>query len=76
MKYLCSDKFNQDPQEEAFSKIRSSGGNMSMPTVDQYADASVKILVGGACIRGSQKGNCKRQPQLPPDGILPKARKH
>ena len=47
-----------------------------MPTVDQYADASVKILVGGACIRGSQKGNCKRQPQLPPDEILPKARKH
>ena len=74
--FLLSGKFDQDPQEEDFSKIRSAGGRWDNPTVESYGDLAMGILVGGDCVRGSMKANSK--PQEVSDelqAILPKPNK-
>ncbi len=75
VEFLLSGKFDQDPQEEHFSKIRGAGGSRSNPTVAQYGDAALKLQIAGACVRGSVKGNCERQLPDEVDDSLPRPRK-
>ena len=76
VKYLLSDKFNQDSLEEHFSKVRGAGGHWDNPTVERYGDLSMNILVGGECVRGSLKANVKRQQGSgEADATLPKPKK-
>ena len=57
-KYLLSAKFNQDPLELFFSKMRGCGGWNHHPTAQQFATNNIKLFAGGDAVKASRRGNC------------------
>ena len=57
--FLLSEKLNQDPLEEYFSKQRGAGGASDNPTVDQFGHNMMSLYVASDCIKASRKGNCR-----------------
>lgn len=46
--FLLSEKFNQDPLEQYFSKQRGMGGFCDNPTVRQFQHNALRLQVSGA----------------------------
>ena len=61
VKFLLSEKFNQDPQEEYFSKERGAGGANNSPTADQFGHNMMSLYVASDCAKASKRGNCRLQ---------------
>ncbi|VDH96810.1 Hypothetical predicted protein [Mytilus galloprovincialis] len=77
VRFLLSEKFNQDPLEEYFSKQRGMGGFCDNPTVGQFQNNALKLQVANApAVMASTRGNCQtRQNAQPIEAPLSK-RKH
>ena len=45
VKYVLTDRFNQDPLEEHFAKQRSMFGGFDNPTFLQYGETEKKIQI-------------------------------
>ncbi|CAC5406376.1 THAP9 [Mytilus coruscus] len=59
-RFLLSERFNQDPLEEYFSKQRDMGGRCDNPTVRQFQHNALKLQVAGApAVMASTRGNCQ-----------------
>ena len=58
VKYVLSDKFNQDPLEEHFGKQRARGGGIENPSLEQYMYNERKIIVSKSdmVIKGNTRG--------------------
>ncbi|XP_038062325.1 uncharacterized protein LOC119732793 [Patiria miniata] len=59
--FLLSEKFNQDPLEQYFSKQRGTGGCSDSPTVEQFGHNMQALYVASSCVKASKRGNCKVQ---------------
>ena len=59
MTFFLSDKLNQDPVEEFFSKQRGAGGHNDNPTVEQFSHHTLDNIVAGSCARGSRRANVR-----------------
>ena len=57
--YLLSEKFNQDPLEEYFSKQRGAGGSSDNPTAGQVGHTMLALQVASSCVQASKRGNCR-----------------
>lgn len=60
VKYLLSDKLNQDPLEEWFSLARGAGGANNNPSAKELGHSHLKLLVAGSNAVASTKGNSRR----------------
>lgn len=58
VKYVLSERFNQDPLEEYFSKQRGLGGGNDNPSVLEFNRRARGIQVAGAALRATLSGNC------------------
>ena len=58
VKYVLTDRFNQDPLEEHFGKQRTKGGGVDNPTILQYMYNERKIIVSKSdmIIKGNTRG--------------------
>ena len=59
VKFLLSEKFNQDPLEEYFSKQRGAGGCNDNPSVEQFGHNMLALHVASDSVKASKKGNCR-----------------
>ena len=59
--FLLSEKFNQDPLEQYFSKQRGIGGRNENPTVEQFSHNLQALYVASSCVKASKRGNVKAQ---------------
>lgn len=78
VKYILSDKLNQDPIEEFFGKQRGAGGHHDNPTLAQFGHAYVRNIAAGSLVRGPARGNVRiRDAPLPAESEepLPKRKK-
>lgn len=58
--FLLSEKFNQDPLEQYFSKQRGMGGFCDNPTVRQFQHNALRLQVSGApSVLAASRGNCQ-----------------
>ncbi|XP_033114326.1 uncharacterized protein LOC117114745 [Anneissia japonica] len=57
--FLLSEKFNQDPLEQYFSKQRGAGGTCDNPTVVQFGQNMQALYVASSCAKASKRGNCR-----------------
>ncbi len=60
--YVLSEKFNQDPREQYFSKQRGVGGSSDNHTVEQFGHNIISIYVASSSIKASKRGNTKTKP--------------
>ena len=58
VEYVLSERFNQDPIEEYFSKQRGLGGGSDNPSVLEFNRRALRIQLAGAAVRASLSGNC------------------
>ena len=63
IKYVLTDKFNQDPFEEHFGKQRSRGGGIENPSLEQYMYNERKILLSKSdmVIKGNTRGKTREK---------------
>lgn len=59
VKFLLSEKFNQDPLEQYFSKQRGAGGCSDNPTIEQFGHNMMALYVASSSAKASRRGNCK-----------------
>ena len=59
VKYFLSEKLNQDPLEEHFSKHRAAGGHNDNPDVSEFGFNELALLQANDNIRPSTTGNCR-----------------
>lgn len=59
VKYFLSEKLNQDPLEEHFSKHRAAGGHNDNPSVYEYGFNELALLQAAGKVRPSAAGNCR-----------------
>lgn len=72
VRYVLSDKLNQDPIEEFFGKQRGAGGHHDNPTLEQFGHAYVRNIVAGSLVRGPARGNVRsRDATLPTESEEP-----
>ncbi|KAJ8023362.1 Transposable element P transposase [Holothuria leucospilota] len=60
VEFILSDKLNQDPIEEFFSKQRGAGGHHDNPTAEQFGHHFLRNIVAGTSARGSRRANVRR----------------
>jgi len=80
VEYFLSDKLNQDPVEEHFSKQRSRCGGVDNPNLEQYMYTERKLVVAKSdlvmSLRGNTRGRVRdRQIDLDDNRTLPKKKK-
>ena len=63
MTYFLSEKLNQDPLEEYFSKQRGAGGSWDNPTVEQFGHNMLVLYVASSSAKASRKGNIRKRDQ-------------
>ncbi len=61
VKYLLSDKFNQDPLEEWFGSVRGAGGSNNNPTAQSLGYIHLNLLVAGSNAVSSTRRNVRSQ---------------
>lgn len=80
VKYVLSDKLNQDPLEEFFGKQRAAGGHHENPTVEQFGHALLKNIAAGSWAAASSRGNVRARDDSfvgdEGDEPLPKRKRH
>ena len=66
VKYVLSDKFNQDPPEEHFEKQRARGGGIKKLFLKQYIYNERKIIVSkpDMIIKGNTRGRKDKKVSL------------
>ena len=69
VKYFLSEKLNQDPLEEYFSKQRAAGGSWDNPTVEQFGHNMLSLYVASTSAKASKKGNVRKR-NRPEDIVL------
>ena len=74
VKYFLSDKLNQDPLEEFFSKQRNAGGHHDNPSAEQFGHHLLKNVAAGSRSLSSLKSNV-RQSDTNEDTIEPQAKR-
>lgn len=79
--YFLSDKLNQDPVEEHFSRHRTRGGGVDNPTLEQYMLMERKLVVAKSdlvvSLRGNTRGRLKNKAvvDVTDERTLPKKKK-
>lgn len=79
--YFLSDKLNQDPVEEHFSRHRTRGGGVDNPTLEQYMLMERKLVVAKSelvvSLRGNTRGRLKNKTvvDVTDERTLPKKKK-
>ncbi|CAC5394224.1 unnamed protein product [Mytilus coruscus] len=61
--YVRTDHFNQDPIEQYFGILRTSGGCNNNPTLEQFNHSMVNIRVAGSQALAPFRGNTRRNIQ-------------
>lgn len=61
--YVLTDHFNQDPIEQYFGILRTSGGCNNNPTLEQFNHSMVNIRVAGSQALAPFRGNTRRNIQ-------------
>ena len=61
VKYFLSEKLNQDPLEEYFSKQRATCGSWDNPTVEQFGHNIHTLYVASNCVKASKRGNVRNR---------------
>ncbi|XP_071855160.1 uncharacterized protein [Apostichopus japonicus] len=59
--FFLSDKLNQDPVEEFFSKQRSAGGHHDNPSAEQFGHHLMKNIAAGSHAAASRRANVRRE---------------
>ena len=60
VKFLYSERFNQDPVEAFFGQQRARGGRNDNPTVQQFCDTTVSLRLQRSAALNPVRGNCRR----------------
>ena len=61
VKFLYSERFNQDPVEAFFGQQRARGGRNDNPTVQQFCDTTVSLRVQRSAALNPVRGNCRKR---------------
>lgn len=61
VKFLYSERFNQDPLEAFFGLQRAKGSRNDNPTVKQFCDTTVSLRVQSSAALAPIRGNCRRK---------------
>ena len=61
VKFLYSERFNQDPVEAFFGQQRARGGRNDSPTVQQFCDTTVSLRLQRSAALNPVRGNCRKQ---------------
>ena len=61
VKFLYSERFNQDPLEAFFGQQRARGGRNNNPTVNQFCDTTVSLRIQGSAALDPIRGNTKKR---------------
>ena len=78
VKFLYSERFNQDPVEAFFGQQRARGGCNDDPTVQHFCDTTVSLRLQRSAALNPVRGNCRKQDTatiLVDETPLPKRRK-
>lgn len=79
VKYVLTDKFNQDCLEEHFGRQRSKLGGNDNPTLMQYGETELKLQVAKSdsihVFHGNTSGRQKSKIDITDNTPLPKRRK-
>lgn len=77
VRFLLSERFNQDPLEEFLSKQKGMGGGCDNPTVRQFQHYALKLQVAGApAVMASTRSNCQVRRNEPAIATPLQRRKH
>lgn len=60
VKYVLTEKFNQDPLESFFGKQRMRGGSNDNPNVATFLKNTTSLRIQGALSMKPIRGNCRR----------------
>lgn len=61
VKFLYSERFNQDPLEAFFGQQRARGGHNDNPTVKQFCDTTVSLRLQRSTAIDPIRGNCRKR---------------
>lgn len=65
VKFILSDKLNQNPIEEFFAKQRDTGGSHDNPSLEQFGHAMMRNIVAGSSAAASSKANVTLRETIP-----------
>lgn len=68
--YLLSDRFNQDPLENYFSRQRAQGSRCDNPTAQACLEAAQSIRVQRSMSLQPVRGNCGRKRRQFPEEVI------